>query len=136
MGTARSYRRPFSLPQPLRSPALYALVLATTVLAVLLVACTPSLPSREQSLRECLLVMRKAIAQFHQDTGRYPSDLADLVSRQYLRKLPLDPIAESRRTWVPVAGSRGLSPHAGPEVIDLRSGAHGISSAGTPYSSW
>lgn len=88
--------------------------------------------SKETVLRQDLSVMREAIDKYYGDNDKYPESLDDLVSKKYLRKLPIDPITDSATTWVVV-------PPADPElggVFDLHSGAPGNGRDGTPYSSW
>jgi len=86
--------------------------------------------SREAALQENLVTLRKALDQYQDDTGKYPSTLEDLVSAKYLRKVPVDPVTESVDTWVvltPPDAKKG-------GVFDVRSGAPGISTSGKPYS--
>lgn len=113
---------------------LIELLVVMAIIATLLTIATPRYFShldraREAALRETLFVMRDAIDKFHVDTGRYPTELDELVIRRYLRKLPLDPISESTDTWVlvspPSEGATG--------VWDIRSGAGG---EGRPYVDW
>jgi hypothetical protein len=49
------------------------------------------LAARETALRDTLTVMRKAIASFHDDNGRYPGTLEELVPK-YLHQIPTDPM--------------------------------------------
>jgi general secretion pathway protein G len=83
--------------------------------------------ARETALRETLNVMRDAIDKFHGDTGHFPVDLEELVSRRYLNRLPLDPVSERSDTWilVPLPDEPG--------VWDVRSGAGGEAK---PYATW
>ena len=113
---------------------LIELLVVMAIIATLLTIATPRYFShldraREAALRETLFVTRDAIDKFHGDTGRYPTELDELVTRRYLRKLPLDPISESTDTWVlvspPGEGTTG--------VWDIRSGAGG---EGKPYGDW
>jgi len=88
--------------------------------------------SKETVLQQDLSVMRDAIDKYYGDNDKYPDSLDDLVSKKYLRKLPVDPITDSAATWVVV-------PPENPElggVFDLHSGAPGNGRDGTPYSSW
>lgn len=87
--------------------------------------------SRETILKENLSITRKTIDQYFRDTGRYPNDLQELVTKRYLHALPVDPITESNGTWLPVAPS---DPDMG-RLYDLRSGAQGSTRDGTPFSS-
>jgi general secretion pathway protein G len=73
--------------------------------------------------------MRDAVDKFFSDTGRYPESLGELVTRRYLRKLPVDPITESVETWVVIAPA---DTKLG-SVYDIRSGAEGATLDGKPY---
>jgi len=86
--------------------------------------------SRESVLRENLRTTREAIDRFYGDLGRYPDDLAELVAKRYLRALPVDPITESRDSWVLVAPLDTALPG---RVYDLKSGAPGRAADGTAY---
>jgi len=41
-----------------------------------------------------LATMRDAIDKFFADQGRYPDALDELVTKKYLRQIPLDPVSE------------------------------------------
>jgi general secretion pathway protein G len=71
--------------------------------------------------------MRKAIDACYADTKHYPQHLSTLVP-QYLRRIPVDPITRSAATWIEVHDD-------GDGVVDVRSGAAGNASDGTPYRS-
>ena len=49
---------------------------------------------RETVLRNELAAMRKALAMFRQDNGRYPYTLEELVPN-YLRQVPRDPLTNA-----------------------------------------
>jgi general secretion pathway protein G len=73
--------------------------------------------------------MRDAIDKHYADTGRYPDSIEELVSKKYIRALPVDPVTESATSWVvvpPAEGTKG-------SVYDVRSGAPGKASDGTAY---
>ncbi len=88
--------------------------------------------SRETALRSNLKVMREALGQYREDTGRWPPSLDDLVKSRYLREVPVDPITRESGTWVITRSVEPLSPG----VADVKSGAPGSSRDGTPYESW
>ncbi len=90
--------------------------------------------SREAVLRQNLSAMRSAIDQYRADTGTSPASLDDLVSRRYLREVPLDPITDARTTWVVVEPPADSSAAGG--VYDVRSGAPGKAYDGSVYSEW
>lgn len=87
--------------------------------------------SKEAVLKQNLSTTRDAIDKFYGDQGRYPADLQELVTKKYLRTLPVDPIAESDATWqiVPPENESG-------GVYDLHSSADGKGSDNKPYSEW
>ena len=75
--------------------------------------------------------MREAIDDYYLDKGRYPDSLYSLVEQRYIRKIPVDPMTDSRETWIVL----GL-PQDPRVVYDVRSGAEGESSDGSRYSEW
>ncbi|QTQ35349.1 Putative type II secretion system protein G [Aromatoleum petrolei] len=88
--------------------------------------------SREASLRQTLSVVRDAIDRYHADIGKWPPDLDTLVTKRYLRKLPVDPITERNDSWLLVAAPG--EEEAG--VWDLHSGAEGTAKDGTSLAEW
>jgi general secretion pathway protein G len=88
--------------------------------------------ARENTLHQSLGVMRDAIDKFRADTGTYPKDLAELVSRRYLRAVPTDPITEAADTWQIVPPREGEEGGLG----DVRSGAPGQARDGRAYGDW
>lgn len=89
--------------------------------------------AREATLKEDLYVLRKAIDDYYADRGKYPAELAELVEKRYLRKLPADPLTERRDTWVLVRAEDG---RGGGGINDVRSGSDRTASDGTPYREW
>ncbi|WP_153108918.1 type II secretion system protein [Propionivibrio limicola] len=88
--------------------------------------------SREVALQQSLAVMRDAIDKYRADTGVYPKDLQELVSRRYLRAVPRDPVTESTSTWQVVPPREGEEGGMG----DVRSGAPGQARDGSDYANW
>ena len=121
-----------------RGFTLIELMVVMAIIAVLLTIAAPRYfnhldRAREATLRQTLAVVRDAIDKFHGDTSNYPDSLDDLVSRRYLRAVPVDPITDSAETWVllppPPANGAG-------KLWNIRSGAEGSGAAGTPYAEW
>ena len=116
---------------------LIELLVVMTIVAILLTIAVPRYfasvdKSKEVTLRQDLNVMRDAIDKFQGDTGAFPETLEELVTKKYLRTIPIDPITESVMTWQtvppPVAGKTG--------VYDVRSGAPGQARDGTNFTDW
>jgi general secretion pathway protein G len=116
-----------------RGFTLIELLVVMAIIATLLSIATPRYfahleRAREAALRETLVVVRDAIDKFHSDTGRYPAELAELATRRYLRRVPVDPVSDSADTWIIVP-----PPDEAAGVWDLRSGAGGEEK---PYAQW
>jgi general secretion pathway protein G len=91
--------------------------------------------SREATLKEDLFRMRDAIDQYYADKGKYPADLQALVTDQYIREVPVDPISNSRDSWQTIpAEPDPNNPSAEPGIFNVKSGAQGTSIQGQAYS--
>jgi general secretion pathway protein G len=124
--------------KPTRGFTLIELLVVMAIIATLLGIAAPryfaSLDrARDASLRETLFVMRDAIDKYYGDTGRYPDELDELVTKRYLRKLPADPVTDRVDSWVvvppPTEAALG-------RVYDVKSGATGNGADGSPYAEW
>ncbi|MDA8109278.1 MAG: prepilin-type N-terminal cleavage/methylation domain-containing protein [Betaproteobacteria bacterium] len=116
---------------------LIELLAVLAIIAVLLAIAAPryfgSLDrAKEAVLKEDLYQMRDAIGKYYGDRGKYPDSLQTLVTDRYLRQVPADPITGSGATWIIIPPE---DPDAG-GVYDVRSGAPGRASNGTPYAEW
>jgi general secretion pathway protein G len=116
---------------------LVELLVVLAVIALLLSIAVPNYVARaaraeEAVLHENLRLVRDALDKHFADAGRYPESLQDLVTKRYLRSLPSDPLTRSNATWVVVAPP---DPQLG-GVFDVKSGAPGNGSDGTPYAQW
>jgi general secretion pathway protein G len=119
----------------------FTLIELVVVLAVVGLLLSIALPrfaasvdrTKEAVLRQNLAAMRGAIEQYRADIGSRPRSLEDLVVRRYLRDIPIDPLTDTRSTWIVVAPPDDAQ-DAG--VFDVRSGAIGAGSDGTPYKDW
>lgn len=116
---------------------LVELLVVMAVIALLLSIAVPRYfssveKSREAVLRENLSLTRQALDKYYGDNGIYPETLDQLVSKKYLRSLPLDPITDSNATWVivsPEVAEKGV-------IFDIKSGAAGNARDGTEYKDW
>lgn len=126
-----------SKPARRRAFTLIELLVVLGIVALLLTLAVPRFfpsidSSRETILAENLRNTRTVIDQFRADTGRYPDSLEQLVEKKYLRELPMDPVTESRETWIvepPLEEEQG-------QVGNIRSGAPGNDRKGKPYAEW
>jgi general secretion pathway protein G len=97
----------------------FTLIELVVVMAVIGLLLTIALPRYMHSLdngravvqRQNAATIRDAIDKFFGDQGRYPDALDELVSRRYLREVPLDPVSEDRN-WVVVAPPDSNTPGA------------------------
>ncbi|WMJ70180.1 prepilin-type N-terminal cleavage/methylation domain-containing protein [Stenotrophomonas sp. 24(2023)] len=88
-----------------RGFTLIELLVVLGIIALLLTLSAPRLFSAQDRARDTVLAdnlrsLRATIDAFHGDTGRYPQSLEELVQRQYLRALPMDPVTHSATTWI------------------------------------
>lgn len=120
-----------------RGFTLIELLVVMTIIALLLTIAVPRYfggvdRAKESVLREDLTILRESLDKFYADTGKYPANLDELVTRKYLRKIPIDPLTGSDTTWVTVPPS---DPQKG-SVYDVKSGAQAKALDGTAYKDW
>jgi general secretion pathway protein G len=116
---------------------LIELLVVMSIVGMLLALAAPRYFSsvekaKEAMLRQTLTVTREALDKYYGDNGRYPDTLEVLVTRKYLRTMPIDPVTGSSGTWVvvpPEAVDKGA-------VYDLRSGAEGLGRDRTAFKEW
>ncbi len=116
---------------------LIELLVVMAIIATLLTLAVPRYignveKAKEATLRENLSTLRDVVDKHYADTGKYPASLDDLVTRKYLRKIPVDPITDSNQTWVVVAPD---DPQKG-GVYNVHSGAPGKARDGSAFQDW
>lgn len=121
----------------IRAFTLIELLVVMAIVALLVSLASPryfgSLSrSRETALQQTLTIVRDSIDKFYSDNGKYPDDLATLVTRRYLRSLPMDPVTGSDATWVVIPPD---DPDKG-GVYNIQSGAEGSGRNGKPFREW
>lgn len=93
--------------------------------------------AKEAALRSDLFFMRDAIDQYYADKGKYPESLQTLVSENYIRAIPKDPISNSTDTWQTIAAEpQPGSTTTDPGIYDVKSGADGTAIDGSRYADW
>jgi general secretion pathway protein G len=117
----------------------FTLIELLIVMAIVALLLTIALPryfgsldkSKDIALQENLRVLRVTLDKYYADKGRYPDTLEELVEQKYLRSVPVDPITESSLTWIP--GHSQDETVGG--IVDVKSGAPGVSKDGRSYES-
>lgn len=120
-----------------RGFSMIELMVALAILAMVLTLAVPRYfnnldASKESVLREDLYVMRDAIDKYFSDNGKYPDTLDDLVTKRYLRQVPVDPFTLSSHSWVVVAPeTAGIG-----AVYEVHTSAPNKARDGTWYKDW
>lgn len=126
------------------------LIVVIAIIGILAAVALPRLiraPVRaeEAVLQANLRTLRESINQFYADKGHFPPSLEALVEEEYLHRVPEDPITNSNETWQVEyeeygadlgAAETDYSDTGEPGIIDVYSGAEGVSLDGEPYSDW
>ena len=126
------------------------LIVVIAIIGILAAVALPRLtraPKRaeEAVLQTNLRAIREAINQFYADKGHFPPSLEALVEEEYLRTVPVDPITNSSETWLVEyeeygddygAAETDLPEGGEPGIIDVYSGAEGVSLDGEAFADW
>jgi general secretion pathway protein G len=82
------------------------LMIVMTIIAILVAIAIPMYQSvlvraKETVLMDNQRVINEAIDQYTADKKKAPQTLQDLIDAHYFREIPIDPITNSRDSWVP-----------------------------------
>ena len=128
--------------KPDRSFTLTELMIVISLILILVSISVPAynqsiLRARESVLRQDLFQLRSLISQYTLDKQKAPQSLDDLVQAGYIKQIPTDPITGSNGSWTVEQEDSVMSvDQQEPGISDVHSGAEGMSSDGTAYSSW
>lgn len=123
-----------------RGFTLLELMIVMFIMVILVAVALPQyqqsvVHARESVLKDDLFQMRKLIDQYAADKGKLPQSLEDLVSSNYMREIPVDPMTDEK-DWRVDTGEDPNSREGEQGVIDIHSSSTDTSSEGTPYSEW
>jgi general secretion pathway protein G len=125
-----------------RGFTLIELMIVISIILILMGVAIPNyqqsvLHARESVLRQDLRVIRDAIDQYTLDKQKAPQSLQDLVSSNYLKEIPEDPMTGSRDTWEPVQEDTLMAvDQQEPGIDDVHSGSDKTATDGTAYNTW
>jgi general secretion pathway protein G len=117
--------------------SLLELMISMFIIIILLSVALPTYQrsvqhARETVLKENLFQIRRAIDQYAADKGKPPQSLDDLISGEYLREKPIDPITE-KAEWSEIMGESESSTDEEQGLKDVKSLAEGEDSEGKKY---
>ncbi len=118
------------------------LMIVVSIIMILMAIAIPNyqqsvLHARESVLRQDLYTIRSAIDQYTLDKQKAPQALQDLVSANYIKEIPEDPMTRSRDTWETVQEDSLMAiDQQQPGIVDVHSGSQATSSDGSAYNTW
>jgi len=120
-----------------RGFTLLELMIVMFIIIILLSIALPAYQSsvrhaRETVLKENLFQIRRSIDQYSADKGKLPQSLDDLITENYLREKPIDPISE-KAEWKEIQGEDTTSVEGEEGLKDVKSTAEGEDSEGKKY---
>lgn len=112
-------------PLTARGFTLLELMIVMFIMVILVAVALPQyqrsvVHARESVLRDDLYKMRTLIDQYAADKGKLPQSLDDLVSANYMREIPVDPMT-NERNWNVIIGEDPNSREGEQGVIDVHS---------------
>lgn len=117
---------------------LIELMIVVTIIGILATLSEPSfrqaiVKAREAALKKDLYIFRDVVDQYYADNGAYPPSLQELITKGYVRTIPVDPFTKTSDTWVEVM-VEGDGKETG--VYDVKSGSDIVGTNNVPYNQW
>jgi general secretion pathway protein G len=127
-------RRPYT-----RGFTFVEMMVVITIIVILITIAIPIyqksiIRSREAVLMNNLSTLRTVIDNYTYDKEKAPQSLNDLVTDGYLKKVPLDPIANTDQWRTVMEDATQAVNQAEPGIFDVHSTSDKIGLDGTPYS--
>jgi general secretion pathway protein G len=117
------------------------MMVVITIIVILITVAIPIyqksiIRAKEAVLHNNLSTLRQVIDNYTYDKEKAPQNLSDLVTDGYLKKLPIDPIANTDQWKTVMEDASQAVNQSEPGIFDIHSTSDKISLDGTPYSSW
>jgi general secretion pathway protein G len=112
-----------------------------TILMIIMAIAVPAynkhvIQAREAVLRSNLQELDKVIQQYTLDKGQAPQSLEDIVSANYLREIPRDPMTGATDWDTDPEDPASAADPQQPGISGVHSHSNGTALDGTAYSSW
>jgi len=118
------------------------LMIVMTIIAILVAIAIPMYQSVLVRAKETVLldnqrVINEAIDQYTADKKKAPQTLQDLIDAHYFREIPIDPITNSRESWVPkIDTGVAYVDQTDSGLGNVCSGSNAASLDGSTYNTW